>query len=283
MNENLATPKAVRQAIETYGLRLKKSLGQNFLVDRNILSKIVRAAAIDPGDVVLEIGPGIGALTEALAQKGASVVAVEIDRDLVRVLRHTLSGYAGISIVEGDALALPLASLLPEGATCRVVANLPYYITSPLLLKLYEEELPVELAVVMVQREVAERITARPGRKVYGALTVALSYYADAEIVASAPRSVFFPPPTVDSAVVRLTSRPFPFPAADPATFSAVVRAAFGQRRKTLRNALRVALDDKVDRVLDATGIDGGRRGETLTPAEFGKLSLAAANFLKSD
>jgi 16S rRNA (adenine1518-N6/adenine1519-N6)-dimethyltransferase len=266
--------------MKAHGLRIKKSLGQNFLIDRNILAKIVQAAEIGPGDLVLEIGPGIGALTQALAEAGAKVIAVEIDRQLVQVLHHTLAGYDQVQIVHGDALAMPLAGLMPGGVPSRVVANLPYYITSPLLLKLYEEQLPMQTAVVMVQREVAERIVANPGSRDYGALTLALAYRAKAEIITIARRTVFLPPPTVDSAVVRLRTRPFPHPAAGPRVFSAVVRAAFGQRRKTLANALKVAVDDTVA-VLDAAGIDGRRRGETLTPAEFGRLSLAAASHLK--
>jgi 16S rRNA (adenine1518-N6/adenine1519-N6)-dimethyltransferase len=194
MGEILATPGAVRRLIKAYGFRLKKSLGQNFLVDRNILDKIIRVAELQPSDIVLEIGPGVGGLTQALAEAGASVVAVEIDKNLVAILGEVLADYPQIRVVHGDALQLPLAELLPAGRACRVVANLPYYITSPLLLKLFEEQLPLSMAVVMVQREVAQRIVAKPGSKEYGALSVAIAYHAEAEIVASVSRSVFFPP-----------------------------------------------------------------------------------------
>jgi 16S rRNA (adenine1518-N6/adenine1519-N6)-dimethyltransferase len=202
------------------------------------------------------------------------VVAIEIDKLLVEILSHTMADYPNVSIIHDDALRLSLCALLPEMTTCKVVANLPYYITSPLLMRLYEEELPLTTAVVMVQREVAQRIVAAPGSKDYGALTAGLAYYADVEIVATAPRTVFFPPPNVDSSVIRLTSRPFPYPAASAAIYSQVVRAAFGQRRKTLRNALRTIVDP-VEPVFAAAQIDGGRRGETLSPEEFGRLSLA--------
>ncbi len=271
---NLATPGAVRHLMETHGFRLKKRFGQNFLVDRNILLKIVAAAGIAPESTVLEIGPGIGALTQVLAEAGARVVAVEIDSDLVQVLNETMRPYAGVTVIAGDALRLDLAALLPPGADCRVVANLPYYITSPLLMKLFTENIPLTLAVVMVQREVAGRIVARPGGKDYGALTVALAYRADAEVVALAPRQVFFPPPDVDSAVIRLIPRPCPYPAADAATFGRTVRLAFGQRRKTLRHVLRAEGYD-AGSVLAAAGLEGERRGETLNLEEFGRLSLA--------
>ena len=154
---SLATPGAVHQLLRAYGFRIKKSLGQNFLIDKNILAKIVQAAQVGPGDVVLEIGPGIGALTQALAEAGARVVAVEIDRELVKVLHHTMAGYEGVQVVHGDALAMPLSELLPGGVSCRVVANLPYYITPPLIMRMYEEQLPMQVAVVLVQREVAAR------------------------------------------------------------------------------------------------------------------------------
>lgn len=273
---NLATPSAVRNLMEAHGFHLKKRFGQNFLVDANILRNIVAAATVEPGTVVLEIGPGIGALTQVLAEAGARVVAVEIDTDLVRVLQETMAPYPGVTIVAGDALRLDLAALLPPDISCRVVANLPYYITSPLLLKLFEDELPMNVAVVMVQREVAARLVAAPGSADYGALTVALAYRAQVEQVAVVPRQVFFPQPNVDSAVVRLIPRPFPHPAASAEMFELTVRVAFGQRRKTLRNVIRAAGYDAAS-VLAAADIDGSRRGETLSPQEFGRLSLAIA------
>lgn len=278
---NLATPNAVRSLMAAYGLHFRKSLGQNFLIDGNILAKIVQAAEIKPGDWVLEIGPGIGTLTQALAEAGARVVAVEIDKQLVEVLHHTMREYSQVQIVQGDALRLDLSAYLPEQTCYKVAANLPYYITSPLLMKLYEEQQPPEVAVVMVQKEVAQRLIAQPGSKDYGALSINIAYYADAVVVANAPRTVFMPAPNVDSSVVKLTSRPFPYPAADAQTYSATVRAAFGQRRKTLRNTLRTLVSDP-EAVLNAAGIDGARRGETLSIEEYGRLSLAVQEVLGS-
>jgi 16S rRNA (adenine1518-N6/adenine1519-N6)-dimethyltransferase len=199
---------------------------------------------------------------------------------LVAVLQELFADCPQVRIVHGDALDLSLSDLLPPGAECRVVANLPYYITSPLLLKLFEESLPLRTVVAMVQREVAQRIVAAPGSKDYGAFTVAIAYHAEAEIVTSVSRHVFFPPPNVDSSVIRLQPRPFPGPAAEASVFSAVVRAAFGQRRKTLRRALQTVVHDPCA-VLERAGIDGTRRGETLSPAEFGRLSLASQGYLK--
>jgi 16S rRNA (adenine1518-N6/adenine1519-N6)-dimethyltransferase len=277
--DNLATPNAVRSVMDAYGLHFRKSLGQNFLIDGNILAKILQAADIKPGDWVLEIGPGIGTLTQALAEAGASVVAVEIDKQLVEVLKHTMREYPKVEVVQGDALRLDFGTLIPAQTPCKTVANLPYYITSPLLMKLYEEQLHPEVAVVMVQKEVAQRLVAQPGSKDYGALSINIAYYADAAVVANAPRSVFMPAPNVDSSVVKLTTRPFPYPAADAQTYSATVRAAFGQRRKTLRNALRSLVNDP-ESVLTAAGIDGARRGETLSIEEYGRLSLAVQEAL---
>ena len=273
---NLATPTAVRHLMEAHGFHVKKRLGQNFLIDANILRKIVAAAAVAPGTIVLEIGPGIGALTQVLAEAGATVVAVEIDPDMVRVLQETMAPYPNVSVVAGDALRLDLAALLPPATTCSVVANLPYYITSPLLMKIFQDNLPLSKVVVMVQREVATRITAQPGSADYGALTVALAYKAEVEYVATVPRQVFYPQPNVDSAVVRLTPRLCPFPAANAEVFAHTVRIAFGQRRKTLRNVIRAAGYDAAA-VLTAADIDGNRRGETLSVQEFGRLSLVVA------
>jgi 16S rRNA (adenine1518-N6/adenine1519-N6)-dimethyltransferase len=279
--DNLATPNAVRRIMESHGLHFRKSLGQNFLIDGNIRAKIVQAAEIKTGEQVLEIGPGVGTLTQALAEAGARVVAVEIDKQLVEVLHHTMRAYPQVQVVQGDALHLDLNAFLPEQTGYKVVANLPYYITSPLLMRLYEELRQPEIAVVMVQKEVAQRLTAQPGSKDYGALSINIAYYADATVVANAPKTVFMPAPNVDSSVVKLTSRPFPYPAADARTFSATVRAAFGQRRKTLRNTLRTLVNDPTA-VLNAAGIDGSRRGETLSIEEYGRLSLAVQQALDS-
>ncbi|HHW10960.1 MAG TPA: 16S rRNA (adenine(1518)-N(6)/adenine(1519)-N(6))-dimethyltransferase RsmA [Firmicutes bacterium] len=273
---NLSAPSTVRRLIRENAFRYKKSIGQNFLVDGNVVQTIVKAAGAAPGQFFLEIGAGFGALTQGLANSGASVVAVEIDAVLAEVTRKLLADYPQVQIVTGDALRLDLASLVPPGQRCRVAANLPYYITSPLLIKLVESDLPVELLVVMVQKEVGERLLAAPGTKDYGALSVKLFFHAEVELVAQVPRTVFFPPPHVDSAILRLLPRPFPYPAADPATFSRVVRAAFAHRRKNLKNAL-LAAGLAAEALLETAGMDGKRRGESLSPEEFGRLSLAAA------
>lgn len=280
----LATPSGMAAVLAHYGLAPRKGLGQNFLVDRHIVAKILDAAQLTPTDTVLEIGPGLGVLTWELATRVQSVIAVEVDAGLMRWLGDLFAGHPRVRLVHGDALEVDLAALLQEhppgpGGSAKVLANLPYYITSPLLMRLLEEGLPLSLLVVMVQKEVARRLTARPGSKDYGALSVAVQLRATVETVTAVPPGVFFPPPEVESAVVRLALRPLPPEAGDGSFVSAVVRAAFGQRRKTLRNALQGAAGpwDKtaVPAALAAAGIDGSRRGETLSVEEFVRLAAA--------
>ncbi|OUM93478.1 MAG: hypothetical protein BAA04_02025 [Firmicutes bacterium ZCTH02-B6] len=284
----MATPSGVAAVLRHLGLAPRKGLGQNFLVDRNIVAKILEAAALSAADTVLEIGPGLGVLTWELAQAVRSVMAVELDTGLVGWLGQLFAGQPNVHLVHGDALSVDLADLLAAhppapGGSAKVLANLPYYITTPLLMRLLEEELPISLAVVMVQKEVARRLLARPGTKDYGALSVAVQLRAQPEIVATVPPGVFFPPPEVESAVVRLALRPLPQDAGDAAFLAAVVRAAFAQRRKTLRNALQSGTGpwDKaaVPAALAEAGIDGGRRGETLSVAEFVRLSAVLQRF----
>ncbi|HEY8418221.1 MAG TPA: 16S rRNA (adenine(1518)-N(6)/adenine(1519)-N(6))-dimethyltransferase RsmA [Limnochordales bacterium] len=270
--------------LSRYGLSPRKGLGQNFLVDRHIVAKILDAAQLSPRDTVLEIGPGLGVLTWELAQRVQAVVAVELDAGLVRWLQDLFARHPHVHLVHGDALSVDLAALLAEhppgpGGSAKVLANLPYYITSPLLMRLLEETLPLSMLVVMVQKEVAQRLAARPGTKDYGALSVAVQLRSTVEVVTTVPPGVFFPPPEVESAVVRLALRPLPAEAGDGRFLHAVVRAAFGQRRKTLRNALQGAAGpwDKaaVPAALAAAGIDGSRRGETLSVEEFVRLAAA--------
>lgn len=268
----LAAPSDVRKLLTERGIQIKKRLGQNFLIDRNVVDKIVAAAEILPEDVVLEIGPGVGGLTQALAQSGAHVVALEIDRELVALLEELFSATPNVTIVASDALTADLHSHVPPGGSLKVVANLPYYITSPLIMRLLEEGLPVRLAVLMVQSEVADRLVAAPGTKAYGALTVAVQYRAEVERVIKAPRTVFLPQPNVDSTVVKLRPRPYPRPAADEALLFAVVKASFAQRRKTLRNALQaLAAEYGIDStaLLERAGIPPGTRGESLAVDDF--------------
>jgi 16S rRNA (adenine1518-N6/adenine1519-N6)-dimethyltransferase len=244
--------------LERHGVRAKKRLGQHFLVDGRIIDAIVAAAGIRPGERVLEVGPGAGTLTRALALAGARVHAIEIDRGLEPVLRDVLGGLA-LEVTWGDALRVPL----PEAD--KVVANLPYRITAPLLARLLERG-GWERLVVMVQREVAERALAVPGTKAYGAFTLLVRYHVRPEPVCAVPRGAFLPPPQVDSSVLRLWPEPAPFPRA---AFFAVVRAAFAQRRKTLANALGRSP------AVELAGLDGRRRAETLTLDEFGRLAVA--------
>jgi 16S rRNA (adenine1518-N6/adenine1519-N6)-dimethyltransferase len=281
-NRDIATPTRTKEILKKYGFTFKKSLGQNFLVDMNILNKIVRAAELAPDKGAIEIGPGIGALTERLSREAGKVVAVEIDQRLLPILKDTLSPYPHAEVVHGDVLEMDLGSLIQDkfdGRRVSVVANLPYYVTSPILMKLLEERLPLENIVVMIQKEVAERLAASPGGKAYGALTVLAQFYAEADIVTIVPHSVFIPQPNVDSAVLRLRIREKPAVDVDSEEmFYRVVKASFGQRRKTLSNNLINNLfgkDRKAEMlsILEEAGIDPARRGETLSIEEFGTLS----------
>lgn len=282
---DIATPSRTRQLIAKHGFVLKKSLGQNFLVDRNILLNIVEAAELEAADGVLEIGPGIGALTEQLARRAGSVVAIELDGRLLPILEESLAGYPNVSIVHGDVLKVDLVKLFQDrfrdAERVKVVANLPYYVTTPIIMKLLEERLPISSIVVMIQKEVAERLSAGPGTKDYGSLSIAVQYYSEAEMVAFVPRTAFLPQPNVDSAVVRLRLREHPpVKVEDERWFFEVVHAAFAQRRKTLANNLlgRFLPKDRraeLEAILASCGIDPGRRGETLSLEEFARLSDA--------
>jgi len=284
---DIATPSRTREILEKYGFSFKKSLGQNFLIDTNILHKIVVAAELNKEKAVIEIGPGIGALTEQLARAAGKVMAVEIDQRLLPILQETLAPYPNVEVVHGDVLALDLHQLIQERLAgfkeISVVANLPYYVTTAILMKLLEERLPLQHIVVMIQKEVADRIAAKPGTKDYGSLSVAAQFYAEAEVEMVVPASVFVPRPNVDSAVIRLSLRERPaVEVADEELFSRVVRTCFAQRRKTLLNNLMAGLfgkdkKEQVVQLLASIGIDPGRRGETLTIEEFGKLTNAIA------
>lgn len=280
---DIATPKRTKEILQKYGFSFKKSLGQNFLIDLNILSKIVGAAELTKEKGVIEIGPGIGALTEQLARQAGKVVAIEIDQRLLPILADTLSPYPHAEVVHGDVLEMDVAALIrdtfTEQSSVSVVANLPYYVTSAILMKLLEERLPLENIVVMIQKEVAERISAKPGTKAYGALSVLAQFYAEADIVTIVPHTVFIPQPNVDSAVLRLRIRQKPaVEVKSEKMFYRVVKASFAQRRKTLSNNLMNNLFGK-DRkeemlaMLEEAGIDPARRGETLSLEEFARIS----------
>jgi 16S rRNA (adenine1518-N6/adenine1519-N6)-dimethyltransferase len=285
MAKTIATPQRTKELLAKHGLSLKKRFGQNFLIDANILRNLMTAIHLTEKSGVIEIGSGIGALTEALAEVAGKVVAIEIDNRFIPVLRETFGGHDNVRIIHADVLKLDLEELVADefapGQDVIVAANLPYYITTPILLKLLHARLPLKSIVVMVQKEVAARIAAAPGEKDYGSLSIAVQYYARAETVMNVPRQAFLPNPNVDSAVLRLDMRSQPAVlVSDEPFFFRVVRAAFGQRRKTLFNNLThnlfpgSAKEEIADR-LEATGIDPKRRAETLSLEEFGRLSEA--------
>ncbi|MBA4495830.1 16S rRNA (adenine(1518)-N(6)/adenine(1519)-N(6))-dimethyltransferase RsmA [Paenactinomyces guangxiensis] len=272
-----------RELLSRYGIVLKKSLGQNFLTDMHVLDKIIRAAELTGNSGVLEIGPGIGALTERLAEQAKKVVAVELDQRLIPVLEQLFIAKPHVKIIHGDAIRVDLNEIIrehfQEAETIHVVANLPYYVTSPIIVRLLAERLPLKNIVVMIQKEVADRLTALPGSKNYSSLTVLVHYFAKAEEVAHVPSHVFVPRPKVDSAVTRLRLRDQPaVRVSDEALFFKVVRAAFAQRRKTLLNTLHSNLlssysKAKVEHWLREAAIDPKRRGETLGLPEFASLT----------
>ena len=284
----IADPKVTRHILSAFHLRASKRLGQNFLVDAGVVRAIVDAADLSPADTVLEIGPGIGTLTQGLAESGARIVAVELDKKLPAVLAETLKGYDNVTVVPGDILKLDILRILNLGAGERfkVVANLPYYITTPILMALLEQHLPIERMVTMVQKEVAVRMTARPGSKDYGALSVAVQYHTDARIVMDVPPHAFMPAPEVTSAVIACRVREMPaVHPSDEKLFFRLVRAAFGQRRKTLLNALTGAgLTKELCRAgLAAAGIAESLRGEQLSLADFARLSDAVGRILPEE
>lgn len=284
MIKDIATPVRTKEILEKYGFSFKKSLGQNFLIDTNVLNRIVDHAELTKETAAIEIGPGIGALTEQLARRSKKVVAFEIDQRLLPILEDTLSPYPNIKIIHKDILKADVNQMISQELAgikdIMVVANLPYYVTTPIIMKLLEEKLPIRGIVGMLQKEVADRIAARPGTKEYGSLSIAIQYYTEAETVMIVPKTVFMPQPNVDSAVIRLTVRDEPaVKVKDESFFFQVTRASFAQRRKTILNNLTSQLPDgkqkKEDIVsaLKEAGIDESRRGETLSLEEFAVLS----------
>ncbi|WP_027410123.1 16S rRNA (adenine(1518)-N(6)/adenine(1519)-N(6))-dimethyltransferase RsmA [Anoxybacteroides tepidamans] len=288
MIKDIATPARTREILDKYGFSFKKSLGQNFLIDTNILRRIVDFAGLSDTTGVIEIGPGIGALTEQLARRAKKVVAFEIDQRLLPILADTLSSYPNVCIIHQDVLKADIRSVIDKEfkdvSDIMVVANLPYYVTTPIIMKLLTDALPIRGIVVMLQKEVADRISARPGTKDYGSLSIAVQYYTEAETVMNVPRTVFMPQPNVDSAVIRLVKRDKPaVEVNNESFFFQVVRASFGQRRKTILNNLishlpnGKQLKESVEGTLTDLGIDPRRRGETLTIEEFAALSNSLA------
>jgi len=288
---NLYSPKVISDIKELFGFKLSKSLGQNFLTDKNVIDKIIDGAGICEEDLVIEIGPGIGVLTQAAAERAAKVIAVEIDSNLIPILSYTLNGFNNIEVINEDILKLDVNSLIEKELAklnkngvkhkVKVMGNLPYYITTPIIMKLLEDGIKAECITVMMQKEVAERIESGPGGKEYGAISVAVQYYSEVSMVAKVPKDVFYPAPKVDSAVLRLDLRKEKdVDLVDESVFFACIKAGFGQRRKTLFNSLSgvCGLDkEKVASLLDDLGIDGIRRAETLSISEFGAIANAVA------
>lgn len=275
----LHSPKYIKEILDRFGFKFSKSLGQNFLIDGNIVRNIVKGADISKDDYVLEIGPGIGTLTEELALNAKKVVSVEIDKKLLPILEYTLSKYDNVEIVNGDILKIDIQELIDEklgGGPVKVVANLPYYVTTPIIAKLIEDELNIESITVMVQKEVADRIVANPGNKQYGSLTVFVNFYSEPEILLPVPKTVFMPQPKVDSAVIRLNINKNIIDV-DRKLFFKVVKAAFNQRRKTILNSLsnkELGLDkEKTKEILERCNISLNERAENLKIEDFIKIS----------
>ncbi|MBS4210793.1 16S rRNA (adenine(1518)-N(6)/adenine(1519)-N(6))-dimethyltransferase RsmA [Bacillus sp. FJAT-50079] len=284
MKKDIATPIRTKEILSKYGFSFKKSLGQNFLIDPNILRNITSFAELTKETGAIEIGPGIGALTEHLARTSKKVVAFEIDQRLFPILDDTLSAYDNVKIIHQDVLKADIKQIIAtdfhDVQDVMVVANLPYYVTTPIILKLLEAHLPIRGLVVMLQKEVADRIAAKPGTKEYGSLSIAIQYYTIAETVMIVPKTVFMPQPNVESAVIRLTKREAPAVAVkNEAFFFQVVKTSFAQRRKTILNNLTNGLNkgkekkEEIMRALEAADIAPNRRGETLSIQEFGLLS----------
>lgn len=288
MGENLTKPSVVTAIINKYNFKISKRLGQNFLIDDGIRQKIVAAGKIEPGEVVVEIGPGLGVLTQALAEQPCQVIAIELDKHLLPILGENLGEHPNIHLVNNDVLKVNLDRLVQEltgKKSYKVMANLPYYITTPILMYLLEQRFNIDLMVFMMQKEVAERILASPGTKAYGSLSVATQYFTKPELVTKVPSTVFIPQPEVESAVVKFSKRTGPpVRLVDEKVFFKIVRAAFGQRRKTLVNALsggQLGLEKKqVLALLEEAEVDGSRRGETLSLEEFALVSNKAATII---
>ncbi|KNF09812.1 ribosomal RNA small subunit methyltransferase A [Gottschalkia purinilytica] len=281
MDKRLHSPNAIKEIMEKYGFKFSKSLGQNFLIDGNIIEKICDKSEITKEDGIIEVGPGIGALTQQLCEKAGKVVSVELDKTLIPILKDTLKDYDNFELVHGDILKVNINEIIEDrlkGLNVKVVANLPYYITTPIIMRLLEERLAIEKIVVMVQKEVAVRMKASPGNKDYGALSVAVQYYSKPEIIVNVPKNVFIPKPNVDSAVIMLDVYDKPqVNVKDEKTMFEIVRAAFGKRRKTILNALSSSSlrleKDEINEILNKCNIDPKKRGEVLSIEDFANIA----------
>lgn len=280
--EKLSNPQVTIQTIKKYEFAFQKKFGQNFLIDDHVITKIINAAEITKDDLVLEIGPGIGTMTQYLAESARKVIAVEIDKNLIPILGETLAEYDNVTVINEDILKLDINRLVEEenaGKPIKVVANLPYYITTPIIMGLFESHVPLQSITVMVQKEVADRMQVGPGSKDYGALSLAVQYYAKPYIAANVPPNCFIPRPDVGSAVIRLTryEEP-PVTVKDESLMFKLIRASFNQRRKTLQNGIANSPElpyskAQVEKALEKMGLAANVRGESLTLAEFAKLS----------
>lgn len=280
--EKLSNPQKTIEVIQKYEFAFQKKFGQNFLIDAHVLDKIITAAEIGKDDFVLEIGPGIGTMTQYLAEAAREVVAVEIDRALIPILNDTLSAYHNVTVINEDILKMDIKQLAEEkneGRPIKVVANLPYYITTPIIMGLFESRVPIESITVMVQKEVAQRMQAGPGTKDYGALSLAVQYYAEPYIVANVPLNCFMPRPKVGSAVIRLTRHKQEMvKVKDEKLMFQLIRASFNQRRKTLQNGLNNSPEihadkEQIAKAIASLGVSQSVRGEALTLEQFAKLS----------
>lgn len=283
----LYSPTVLNQIKKEHGFKLSKSLGQNFLTDKNIIDKIVDAAEADENTLVIEIGPGVGVLTRELAQVAGKVIAVEIDRNLMPILEKTLGDLNNVEVINQDVLKTNLNEIIEKSGynKVKVVGNLPYYITTPIIMGLLEGGVKTDSIVIMMQKEVADRIRSKEGNKVYGALSVVVQHYCNVEQVAIVPKDVFFPPPKVDSAVLRLNLKSEKtYHLEDEGLFFRTVKAGFGQRRKTLTNSLGLLSDftkEEIREALERANIDGKRRAETLSLEDFARLSNELSNVKK--
>lgn len=280
--EKLSNPQKTIEVIQKYEFAFQKKFGQNFLIDGHVLDKIIRSANITKDDFVLEIGPGIGTMTQYLAEAAREVAAVEIDKALIPILEYTMSSYDNITVINEDVLKLDIKQLVMErngGRPVKVVANLPYYITTPIIMGLFESHVPIDSITVMVQKEVAQRMQSGPGSKDYGALSLAVQYYAEPYIVANVPPNCFMPRPKVGSAVIRLTTyKEAPIDVKDERLMFRIIRASFNQRRKTLVNGLNNSPEIPISKeiiaeAIEELGVSPTIRGEALTLSEFARLS----------
>lgn len=282
MNQKLSDPKKTIEVIQKYQFAFQKRFGQNFLIDAHVLEKIVSAAGITKDDCVLEIGPGIGTMTQYLAESAGQVIAVEIDTNLLPILADTLEEYSNVKVINQDILKVDINELVKEynnGRPIKVVANLPYYITTPIIMGLFESNVPIDNITVMVQKEVADRMQVGPGSKDYGALSLAVQYYASPYIVANVPPNCFIPRPNVGSAVIRLTRyQEPPVQVKDPKLMFKLIRASFNQRRKTLQNGLNNSPEisfskEEITKAIESLGVSPSVRGEALSLEQFAQLA----------